>query len=162
MRRPVIALTIIACIAIVSFVCWPSSESVALKRFQAEILILKNWFETETAKNKGRVVGTLKHGREITSRLSAVRTDGLPQDLAKAFKRAIASQKSMMELLREMPETEAKAKPWLTERLGDPEFSEILRTHSKEAEAAGDELSKAGKKYGIDGLDYMAEPRPES
>jgi hypothetical protein len=94
----------------------------------------------------------------MMAKISAVRTDGLPEDLVIPFYKLKVAARQITEHYKEYPTEHQELQKWLAEKVtADPAFStkmmEKMSTLGAKIERANEQLKKAGAKYGIEELD---------
>lgn len=138
----------------------------ALETFKAEIQSIKVFME----KNQGSSDATvgLANLRELVRRASAVKTEGLPGDLASAFQSMSSVMQRVQTTLDSLPVPVEKLQAHLKEQEAKgggaaveaadkiAAFSKTMEALSKEGATASAKLKEVGAKYGIASLDLGA------
>ena len=133
----------------------PREQATALKEFEADMKEIKKWMDAETAKDKTSVTRVLKLVPELVKKFSALRTDGLPEELSGGLEKMTKSFSKAVVIFKDAPtHEEDEFKIWLNKKMASAEFVAEMEAISKEGQRVGDELQAAGLKFGIDlGLD---------
>lgn len=140
-----------------------SPEAAALESFKTEIGKIKTFMEAnQGTKDPSAGLANLK---ELVSRASAVRTDGLPEDLATAYQGMTQVMQRVQSTLEGLPvpveqlaeyiDSEGKKGGTAAEEVKArmDAFKTDMENLGKEGEAAAAKLKEAGSKYGIESLD---------
>jgi hypothetical protein len=133
-------------------------EETALKEFKADVKKIKAWAESQKDPEGDPVAGILKIN-EMAAKISEVRTDGLPEDLATPFQEMTDVVGKMAEMFKDVPADADEFQKWMIDKTtADPNFGKQLQEDmtklGAKAEKAAKQLKEAGVKYGIKDLDF--------
>jgi hypothetical protein len=128
----------------------PRDQATALKEFEAEMKAIRNWTEEQTEKDKTNIARTIKLMPELVDKISAVRTDALPGEMVSGMQGMTKVFKEIAALFKDAPDEEKEMKTWIAGKMSDEGFNKKMQAISAEGKRIGDELAKAGVKYGID------------
>lgn len=145
----------------------PATESAALEHFKTEIAGIKAFMEANQGTNDA--AAGLANLKELVSRASAVKTEGLPEDLATAYQDMTGVMQRVQTTLSGLPVPVEQLADYIqTEggkggaaadevKLRMDAFKAAMETLGKEGEAASAKLKEAGTKYGIESLDLSSQ-----
>jgi len=136
----------------------PRNEETALKEFKGDMKKVKEWAESQK-KDAANPAAGMRMILQMSEKMSAVRTDGLPEDLATGFTEMSKLIGKMASYFEGAPEEDDEFKGWLEKKVSDAEFLQKMQEEmpklGQEIETKGKELKEIGAKYGIkDELDF--------
>jgi len=136
----------------------PRDEATALKEFKADMLKIKEWTESQDKDDEANPAAGIRKITEIASRMGKVRTDGLPEDIAKPMKRMNTLLSKMAGYFTGAPEKDEEFANWMAGKIADPEFVKQMQEEmpklGAQLEKTGKQLKKVAAKYGMDELDF--------
>lgn len=135
----------------------------AVEAFKAEIKAIKTFMEANE-ETKDASVG-LANLKELVKRANAVKTDGLPADLAEAYQEMTGVMNRLQGTLDDLPVPVDQLQTYMTTEAAKggaaaeevaaklAAFQTAMKTHQDDGEAASAKLKEVGAKYGIESLD---------
>lgn len=141
----------------------PVAGDAALAAFKAEIASIKAFMEANQG-NQDPAAG-LADVRELVKRASAVKTEGLPEDLASAYQAMTGVMQRLQSTLDDLPVPVNQLQDYLSkEQAKGPAatqevtakvaaFKAAMDALQKDGEAANATMKEVGAKYGIESLD---------
>ncbi len=140
-----------------------AETSPALETFKAEVKAIKTFMEANQD-TKDAAVG-LANLRELVTRASAVKTEGLPGDLAEAYQAMTGVMSRIQATLDDLPVPVDQLQAYMTAETAKGAaaaqevaaklnaFQTAMESHQKDGEAASTKLKAVGAKYGIESLE---------
>jgi len=130
------------------------SEKDALATYKTEALAIKEWSKKNEPDANNPVAGMALIG-QMVDKMKAMKTAGLPADLKAAHEKMVATMGKMADAIKDFPkDAEGFQKYMIEKATADPAFGTKFQAQmaelGKEAEASGEALKAAGKKYDID------------
>lgn len=145
----------------------PATDPAALENFKVEIGKIKTFMEAhQGTKDASAGLANLK---ELVSRASAIKTDGLPEDLATAYQGMTSVMQRVQATLSDLPVPVEQLGEYLDAegKKGGAAADEVkarmetfkaaMEKLGKEGETAAAKLKEAGNKYGIESLDLSGQ-----
>ncbi|MDB6070386.1 MAG: hypothetical protein JWL81_1557 [Verrucomicrobiales bacterium] len=139
------------------------AQPAAIARFKAEVEVIKDFVEANQAATDP--AAGLASLRELIKRAAAVRTEGLPEDLATAYQTMTAAMQRVQSALDDMPVPIDQLQSHLENQKQKSDaagrelqakieaFKTTMEGLGKESEAASAKLKEVGAKYGIQSLE---------
>lgn len=139
------------------------AQPAAIARFKAEVEVIKDFVEANQAATDP--AAGLASLRELIKRAAAVRTDGLPEDLATAYQAMTGVMQRVQSALDDMPVPMDQLQSHLENQKQKSDaagrelqakieaFKTTMEGLGKESEAASVKLKEVGAKYGIQALE---------
>ena len=147
-------LTLLALTSFLSSAVLARDEKTALEEFKKDITTLNTWHDEREKEFKGPLDAVNALG-EMSTKLKAINTDGLPADVKDPWIGLLAGLDKVLALTAELPK-DAEA---LTKKFQDPAFMQAFGTKmeaiEKEVKPHAEKLQAAGKKYGIEGIEKI-------
>ncbi|MES2706023.1 MAG: hypothetical protein V4726_05405 [Verrucomicrobiota bacterium] len=140
----------------------PTANS-SLEGYKTSITEIKTFMESH--QNEEDSVKALDRLRELVTRISVVKTDGLPDDLATAFNTVKTGMQRIQTAFDSLPVPVDQFEQWMADQAakgGDAvkeaearmeTFVETMTTIQKDIEPAAKAMNEAGAKYGVPPLD---------
>lgn len=125
-----------------------TSEASALERFKGEVLKIKAWQEEKQKEVDANPMSGLALIKEMSAKMSAVKTDGLPADLKTAYTAAVGKISEMAALFKGMPAKPEEMQAWLAG--AGAGFQAKMEKIGTEIEPLMEKLKEAAKKHGVD------------
>lgn len=143
-----------------------ATEGTPAQKFAAEINALGDELSAHSAKNTGGdPIGEMKGAVTIMRKLDNVKTDGLPEDLAAAFKAVQTAVSGMIDDLEklpaDMPKDQAAAQEYMTQH---PEVMAVfagLAAKGMAIETAHTTLKTTAEKHGLDITKFLEGGNPQ-
>lgn len=125
------------------------AEAKAIKVFQTQMAEVKTSFTKFREASMENEARAHQLPRRLMELLSKVKPEGLPADLAEAFANLKTYIQQDVDLLKGMPEDEAKAMEWTATKFGDPKFTAAKESNSERQFEADVKFREVGAQYGL-------------
>jgi hypothetical protein len=137
-----------------------ADEQAAVQNFKKEAESLDGWMKEKQKESGRNPMAGLAMMKELVAKLKAMKSDDLPADLKDAWGDFVAKIGKMESLLAEMGANPAEM---IKKAASDPQFmqtfGERMRAIETEVKPAADRLREVGKKYGLEKIGDLAQPK---
>lgn len=133
----------------------------ALDNFKKEMEALEAYTKQQEAALKENPMGGIAMIRNMISKIKAVKTDGLPDDLKAGFGDFVTAISKVGDIFKDWPEKPEEMMAFIQKKAtDDPKFMEAFGEKmagiEQEMKPAIEKLDALGKKYGLDNLGSLA------
>lgn len=125
------------------------AEAKAIKAFQAQMTEIKAEFSKLRQASMENEARSMKLSTQLSPKLAKVQTDGLPKDLADAFSNFKLYIQNDADMLKGIPEDEAKVMDWVAKKFEDEKFIAARERNSERQYEADSLLRTVGAPYGL-------------
>lgn len=100
------------------------SEAEAVEAFKADMLAIQTWLAAERDAVREKEAAAHRLPVKISAKLAKVRTEGLPEILAKTFAAVKKNFAAQAERLKDLPADDTKAMEWMADKTADEKFNQ--------------------------------------
>jgi hypothetical protein len=151
----------ITAIAVAFATITPLRADEALDGFKKEMTGLEGYVKEQEAGLKTNPMAGIAMIRNIVTKLKAIKTDGLPEDLKGGYAEFVTAISKMGDMFTGWPEKAEDMQAFIVKKIGeDPNYMDSfgakMSALEKDMAPAVAKLDALGKKYGLDGLSALA------
>lgn len=125
------------------------AEAKAINAFQVQMTEIKTEFSKLRQASMENEARSAKLSTQLSVMLAKVQTDGLPKDLAEAFSKFKSCTQEDADLVKGIPEDEAKVMDWMAKKFEDEKFTAAKERCSERHFEADSLLRAVGAPYGL-------------